>query len=128
MTDPQILIIDDSEDDVMLACSYIRRRIKGARFRRVDCSNDLKLALSETRWDLVLCDHNMPLFDSTSALRQVREFASGTPFFIYSGDFTGAQAATAIAGGASGVVEKRDATGLLRVIDAALAVRAAQPT
>ncbi len=117
---PQILIIDDSEDDVLLASAYIRRWIKSARFRRVDNQRDLQAALAAQAWDLVLCDHNMPGFDSTAALQQVRKDAPKLPFFVYSGDLSRDQAALAMNGGADGVLEKRDTPGLLRVIGEAL--------
>lgn len=117
---PQILIIDDSDDDVLLASAYIRRWIKSARFRRVDNQRDLQAALAAQAWDLVLCDHNMPGFDSTAALQQVRKDAPKLPFFVYSGDLSRDQAARAMDGGADGVLEKRDTPGLLRVIGDAL--------
>ena len=120
MSGPQILIVDDSEDDVLLAAAYISRWIRGARFRRVDSGAGLAQALAEQCWDLVLCDHNMPSFDSTGALELVRQCSTSMPFFVYSGDFSRAQTADALESGADGVLEKRDTPGLLRVIGAAL--------
>lgn len=117
---PQILIVDDSEDDVLLASAYIRRRIRSARFRRVDSGPGLKAALDAQRWDLILCDHHMPGFDSTAALAMVREVAPDASFFVYSGDLSRSEAASALSSGADGVLEKRDTSGLLRIIDTAL--------
>jgi DNA-binding NarL/FixJ family response regulator len=62
----------------------------------------------------------MPAFDSTAALAQVREAAPKLPFFVYSGDLTRDQATRALNHGADGVLEKRDTSGLLRVIGEAL--------
>lgn len=126
MTGPQILIIDDSEDDVLLASAYIRRWMRAARFRRVENAAGLAAALAEQPWDLVLCDHNMPSFDSTRALQLVRAQDGLVPFFVYSGEFSRAQAADAIRSGATGVLEKRDTTGLLRAISDALGKLAGQ--
>ena len=36
MSGPRILMVDDSEDDVLLASAQIRRWVRDARFRRVD--------------------------------------------------------------------------------------------
>ncbi len=116
MSGPQILIIDDSEDDVLLACAYIRRWIREARFRRVYNASGLSSALAEQPWDMVLCDHNMPAFDSVAALELVRRACPRLPFFVYSGDFSRSQTADALKCGADGVLEKRDTRGLLRVI------------
>lgn len=120
-TVPQILIVDDSEDDVLLATAYIRRSMRDARFRRVDSAADLRRALAEQDWHLVLCDHNMPGFDSERALDCVRGAAAGVPFYVYSGDFNRIQTADALKAGASGVLEKRDIDGLLRVVGSAFA-------
>lgn len=116
MSGPQILIIDDSEDDVLLASAYIRRWIREARFRRVDNAAGLSSALADQAWDMVLCDHNMPSFDSVAALELVRRTSLSLPFFVYSGDFSRSQTAEALKCGADGVLEKRDTHGLLRVI------------
>ncbi|MBL8384899.1 MAG: response regulator [Burkholderiales bacterium] len=124
---PQVLIIDDSEDDVLLASAYIRRWVRSARFRRVDSARTLSEALGEQHWDLVLCDHNMPGFDSMSALAIVREAGNAPPFFVYSGAFSRDQAQLAIQRGADGVLEKRDTPGLLRVIGRALGTGEALP-
>ena len=118
---PQILIVDDSEDDVLLAAAYIRRTMRDARFRRVDSAQALRRALAEQHWHLVLCDHNMPGFDSDGALDCVRATAESTPFYVYSSDFNRAQTADAIKAGANGVLEKRDVDGLMRVIGSAFA-------
>ena len=128
MTGPQILLVDDSEDDVLLASAYIRRWIRGVRFRRVDSAAELEAALAVQAWDLVLCDHNMPGFDSTAALDLVRKASPTLPFFVFSGEFSRAQTADALRCGADGVLEKRDTSGLLRVIgDAFGAVDRSRP-
>jgi len=125
MSGPQILIIDDSEDDVLLASAYIRRWIREARFRRVTNAASLSSALAEQSWDMVLCDHNMPDFDSVAALELVRRANPNVPFFVYSGDFSRSQTAEALKRGADGVLEKRDIRGLLRVIGGAFGTSAA---
>ena len=126
MSGPQILIIDDSEDDVLLASAYIRRWVREARFCRVDNAADLSCALTERAWHMVLCDHNMPSFDSVAALELVRQASTNLPFFVYSGDFSRSQAADALKCGADGVLEKRDTHGLLRVIGEAFGAAGAR--
>jgi CheY-like chemotaxis protein len=121
-TAPRILIVDDSEDDVLLATAFIRRWLRGARFLRVDNAGALQEALETQGWDLVLCDHNMPGFDSQSALGIVRLSSATLPFFVHSGDFSRKQTADALRDGADGVVEKRDTSGLMRVIAEALGI------
>lgn len=121
MSGARILIIDDSEDDVLLAAAQIRRTLRDARFCRVDNAVQLRAALAHAQWDIVLCDHNMPAFDSTAALGVVRMTCPQLPFYVYSGEFSRAQSAAVLQAGAQGVLEKRDTAGLTRVITSATA-------
>ncbi|MBL8376927.1 MAG: response regulator [Burkholderiales bacterium] len=116
MPAPRILIIDDNEDDVLLAAAQVRRAVGDARFRRVDTAAAFSSALAEQPWDLVLCDHNMPSFDSAAALAIAKAAGMPSPFFVYSGEFSRGQAADAMANGAQGVLEKRDTSALVSLI------------
>jgi CheY-like chemotaxis protein len=117
---PRILIVDDSEDDVLLAAAQIRRWARGAVIRRVDNAADFTAALAAGPWDLVLCDHNMPRFDSGTALDLAHASHPDIPFFVYSGQFSPAQRENAVREGACGYVDKRDTAGLMRAVDATL--------
>ena len=117
---PRILIVDDSEDDVLLAAAQIRRWARDAVIRRVDNAGDFAAALDAGPWDLVLCDHNMPSFNSGAALDLARASHPEVPFFVYSGQFSRAQGEHAVREGACGYVDKRDTNGLMRAVDATL--------
>jgi len=114
---PRILIVDDSEDDVLLAAAQIRRWAREAVIRRVDNPADFVAALAASDWDLVLCDHNMPHFDSGAALELLQSSIRTVPFFVYSGQFSPAQRENAVREGATGYVDKRDLEGLMRAVD-----------
>jgi CheY-like chemotaxis protein len=116
----RILIVDDSEEDVLLAAAQIRRWARDAVIRRVDNAADFSAALASGAWDLVLCDHHMPSFDSVAALELLNGSGRGAPFFVYSGYFSPAQRAQALREGASGFVDKRDIASLMRTVDTAL--------
>lgn len=122
---PRILIVDDSEEDVLLAAAQIRRWARDAVIRRVDNAADFVTALAAGAWDLVLCDHNMPSFDSGSALDLMRRSGRAAPFFVYSGHFSLAQREQALREGASGYVDKRDLEALMRAVDTSLNPRTA---
>jgi CheY-like chemotaxis protein len=116
----RILIVDDSEEDVLLAAAQIRRWARDAVIRRVDNAVDFSAALAAGEWDLVLCDHHMPRFDSVSALELLNSSGHRAPFFVYSGYFSPAQRAQALREGASGFVDKRDIASLMRTVDTTL--------
>jgi len=117
---PRILIVDDSEEDVLLAAAQIRRWARDALIRRVDNSADFSAAIQSASWDLVLCDHHMPNFDSGAALELLNSTGRSMPFFVYSGYFSPTQRENAVREGASGYVDKRDIAGLMRTIDRTL--------
>lgn len=127
MHGPRILIVDDSEEDVLLAAAQIRRCARGAVIRRVDNAQDFSAALVASAWDMVLCDHNMPCFDSGAALALLRAASPDMPFFIYSGRFSQAQREHALREGANGYVDKRDIASLMRAVDASLNRAAPEP-
>jgi CheY-like chemotaxis protein len=117
---PRILIVDDSEEDVLLASAQIRRWAREALVRRVDNPADFSAALAAGPWDLVLCDHHMPRFDSVQALALLNASGRNAPFFVYSGHFSPQQREQALREGASGFVDKRDITSLMRTVDGTL--------
>lgn len=117
---PRILIVDDSEEDVLLAAAQIRRWARDAVIRRVDNAADFSAAIESGSWDLVLCDHDMPCFDSGAALELLNSAGHHLPFFVYSGYFSPTQRENALREGASGYVDKRDIAGLMRAVDGTL--------
>jgi len=44
--------------------------------KRVDSETELREALAAEPWEIVLCDHGLPSFSSTEALRLVRDTGS----------------------------------------------------
>jgi phosphoserine phosphatase RsbU/P len=52
----RVLIVEDSEDDTLLLVRELRRGDYDPIFVRVDNAADMKLALSEQQWDIVLAD------------------------------------------------------------------------
>ena len=81
----KMIIVDDSEDD----SDFIQDEIKKAGYEltvvRVDSANDLRDALAQGGWDLVLSDHSMPGFSASAALRVFEGSGMDIPFIIVSG-------------------------------------------
>lgn len=113
----RILVVDDQEDDAILLQIQLRDVIGDARFSRVEDEASLVTALAEAQWDLVICDHHLPGFDSRRALEIVQQSAPGTPFVIYSGHFEPERALAAMRAGADDFVDKRDTARLVPVIE-----------
>jgi diguanylate cyclase (GGDEF)-like protein len=113
---PRILLVEDSEDDALLLQCELRAALGAAAYRRVDNEEDLRAALAEDAWDLVICDHWLPGFDSRRALEVVKEMAPATPFVICSGHLDPERALAAMRDGAHDFIDKGDRARLVPVI------------
>lgn len=100
------LIIEDSDDDLLLTVVALREEGIELEYRQVMTAAQLTAALQEQSWDVVICDHNLPELDSSQALALVRQLQPQLPFIIVSGDFSEQATVEALAAGASDVVSK----------------------
>ncbi len=86
MTKPlRVLIVEDNEDDATLLVRTLRHGGFDPVYTRVDNARDLRAALSESPWEMIICDHAMPQFDSFAALALVKETGFDMPFIVVSG-------------------------------------------
>jgi len=104
----RLLIVDDSEEDAHLLGVELGREGKRLVTRRVQSANDLREALREADWDIVIADDAMPRFNSIEALAIVKESGKDIPFIIYSGTMNDRTASMAMRQGVRDYVEKGD--------------------
>jgi len=79
------LMIDDSEDDVLLTVRELRKGGYHPVYERIETAADMKKALREKQWDIILCDYKMPTFDAPSAIALYKEAHLDIPFIVISG-------------------------------------------
>ncbi len=113
----RVLVAEDSEDDALLVIRELRRNGYAADFRRVDSAQEMRAALIEGPWDLIITDHNMPGFNSSHALEIAREFDPNIPFILVSGSIGEEVAVDAMKSGAHDYVMKNNLTRLLPAIE-----------
>lgn len=87
-----LLVVEDSEDEAFLLYSERRSRGLSLSRERVDSKHGMAEALARQDRDLILCDHNMPGFDSGSALAVAQHCGKDVRFIIYSGRISDQQA------------------------------------
>ena len=80
-----LLIVEDSEDDALLAVEALRRDGFEPSWLRVDSAADMRFELIQTKWQLILADHRLPGFSAMEAFEIYRSFALDIPFIIVSG-------------------------------------------
>ena len=107
MTAPlRVLLIEDSEDDALLAVLELQRAGYAVTSRRVETAAALVDALEHERWDLAIADFSMPQFSGTKALTILRQHDTEMPFVFVSGTIAEDVAVEAMKGGAQDYIMK----------------------
>lgn len=101
-----VLVAEDSEDDLILIMRELRRGGFEMSFRRVDNERDLAEAISQGGWDLVISDNFMPVLSGLEVVRAVRESGLEVPVIIVSGVAGEDFAVTAMTAGADDYIPK----------------------
>ncbi len=80
-----ILIIEDVPDDAALVELSLKRSGILGNWHRVENELELRTALAERSFDLVISDFRMPAFSGIDAFNIFREFELDIPFIVISG-------------------------------------------
>src|SRR6185369_13663746 len=102
----RLLNVEDSEMDVALLRRHLISGGYDLMAERVETADEMRAALREQDWDIILCDYSMPHFDALSALDVAREEAAETPFIIISGTVSEELAVEAMLSGANDYLPK----------------------
>ncbi len=81
---------------------------------------EFELALSQQRFDLILCDHGLPNYDGFAALKLAREVQPATPVIMLSGLLDDYQAVESLKAGATDYILKQRLARLVPAIERAL--------
>jgi PAS domain S-box-containing protein len=81
----RLLIVEDSEDDALLAVRELRRAGYDVKFERVETATAMAVALEQQTWDLVIADYSLPQFTGAAALELLQSTGLDVPFIIISG-------------------------------------------
>lgn len=81
----RILIVEDSENDVLLLNDVLEENGFDVSYAVVDTPEAMASALKERTWDFVIADYMMPRFSGPDALRVLQESGLDIPFILVSG-------------------------------------------
>lgn len=101
-----ILLIEDNQYDEVLLLKELRNAGLVFDFKRVYTPDDLKAALSEQTWDIILSDYSMPRFNAPDALKILKETGLDIPVIIISGTVGEETAVTCLKAGANDFIVK----------------------
>ncbi|MEI6029778.1 MAG: HD domain-containing phosphohydrolase [Synechococcaceae cyanobacterium ELA739] len=102
----ELLIVEDSAEDLELIGDALREGGLEPSIRRVEAEPELRLALNERVPDAILADWTLPEFSGARALQIARELAPDVPFLFVSGTISEAAALSALRQGAVDYVFK----------------------
>lgn len=103
-----MLIVDDSENDFVLIQTALRSVATRVEAKRVETEAQMRDAMKQGTWDIVLVDWVLPQFDAPSALSLLRSWFSAPPCIVVSGMPGEALAVTSIKLGAADFIPKND--------------------
>jgi PAS domain S-box-containing protein len=115
----RVLIVEDSEDDAQLILRTLQTAGYDVNSGVIASPEGLRSSL-EQPWDVVLCDHNLPGFNSSAALRIVQAAVPRLPFILVSGALFDEQAIDLIHEGAADYVLKASLSRLPFAVGGAL--------
>ena len=113
----RILIVEDSDDDLLLLLRTLRQGGYEPAHRCVQSAAALSAALAEESWDLVLSDYRLPQFNGADALKLVQNSGLDLPFIIVSGVIGEEQAVSVMKAGAHDYVLKDKLSRLVPAIE-----------
>ncbi|WP_141730777.1 hybrid sensor histidine kinase/response regulator [Oligoflexus tunisiensis] len=112
-----VLIIEDSEDDLLLLLRELRKGRFQIEYSCVANAQDLEKSLEGHPWDVILSDYNLPGFGAMSALAILTRRELDIPFIIVSGAVGEETAVAAMRAGAHDYVMKGNLARLLPAIE-----------
>ena len=124
-----ILIIEDSKDDVLLLLAALRRNGYDPASEHVETEETMREALRRRPWDVVISDYVMPRFSGLDALEVLRTSGLDLPFIIVSGNIGEDIAVEAMRAGAHDYILKGNLARLVPAVERELreaGVRAAR--
>jgi|GEM_PF-1645049 len=111
-----VLNIEDSEDDSFLVQRELRRSGLNIIWERVETAEDLRAALENKTWDVIISDYHLPKFNASDALQIVKSRCPNLPFIVVSGTIGETAAVELMKAGAHDYLMKGNLTRLSEAI------------
>lgn len=117
MTNINVLIVEDSEDDSEMVLRELRRGGYDPYYVMVYTSEAMQRELSSRKWNIVISDFSMPQFDAFAALELLHSSQQDIPFIIVSGTIGEDRAVQAMKMGAHDYIIKGNLKRLIPAVD-----------
>lgn len=113
----RVLVVEDSEDDMLLMLRELRRGGYTLEHVRVETPEDMQAALDRQAWDIVIADYTLPGFSAPAALKLLQQQQRDLPFIIVSGTIGEETAVAAMKAGAHDYITKGNLARLVPAVE-----------
>lgn len=113
----RVLIVEDSEDDMLLVLRELRRGGYTLDYMRVDTAVAMQISLQQQEWDIVIADYTLPTFSAPEALNLLQSQKRDLPFIIVSGTIGEETAVAAMKAGAHDYLTKNNLARLIPAVE-----------
>ncbi len=79
------LLVEDDEDDALLIIRELKKNGYHPEYSRVETAAEMKRALTDKAWDIILCDYKLPKFSAPKAIELLKETGIDIPLIVISG-------------------------------------------
>jgi PAS domain S-box-containing protein len=112
----RVLIVEDSESDAGLIARWLQQGGYALAHKRVETAGEMRTALAQPDWDIVLADYKMPQFSASAALELLKASGRDLPFIIVSGTIGEEKAVAMMKAGAHDYVMKHNLARLVPAV------------
>jgi len=113
----RVLIVDDSENDVLILLRALRKAGYEPAHERVSTASAMKEALQRQEWEVVISDYEIPGFGGFEALQILKDSERDLPFILVSAVVGEETAVAAMKAGAHDFIMKRKLARLAPAIE-----------
>ena len=112
----RVLIVEDSESDAGLIVRRLQQGGYDPVHQRVETAGEMRTALAQPDWDIILADYKMPQFSASAALEILKASGRDLPFIVVSGTIGEEKAVAMMKAGAHDYVMKHNLARLVPAV------------
>ncbi len=113
----RVLLVEDSESDAALIVRHLSKAGYDVSQKRVETAGQMRAALEEPDWDIVIADYKLPGFDAPAALAILQQTGLDLPFIVVSGHIGEETAVALMKAGAHDYLMKDNLARLAPVVE-----------
>jgi DNA-binding NtrC family response regulator len=112
-----VLIVEDMESDAQLYARLLKKANYELAYEQVENAAQMRAALEQRAWDLIISDYKMPQFNGNEALSLLKKTGLDIPFIIVSGTIGEETAVAMMQAGAQDYLKKDNLARLIPVVE-----------